>query len=102
MSGKTAGGSLLGLFVCVPQPTCNVDPPPGVRRARVLAGTEATVDGTLCVVAERRQTHAGAGSPSSAVAAGGRKPGCDRGAGVAAGERVVPKKPHGFYAFLAC
>jgi hypothetical protein len=41
------------------------------------------------VVAPWKPAHAGAGSPSSAVAAGGRKPRCDRGAGVAAGEHVT-------------
>jgi transposase len=45
--------------------------------------------GALCVVAERKPAHAGTTGPSGAVVAGRGEPGCDRGAGVAAGERVI-------------
>jgi hypothetical protein len=59
---------------------------------RILAGTEAAVEGTLCVVAERKPAHAGAASAPGPVPAGRRQPGCDRCADVAAGERVVTKQ----------
>ena len=76
------------MLVCVPQPARNVHSHPHLRRPRILAGAEAAVEGTVCVVAERDGTDPKAAGPSSAVAAGGGQPGDGSGAGVAAGERV--------------
>ena len=70
--GEVAGGSLLGMFVRVPQPEGNVDSHSHLRRPGFLAGAEAAVEGTICGVAERKGADSKIAGPSSAVAAGGR------------------------------
>ena len=50
---KLQEGPLLGVPVCVPQPTRNLDSHPHLRRPGVLAGAEAALEGAVRVVAER-------------------------------------------------
>ena len=76
------------MLVCVSQPPGHIDPNTHLRRPGVLAGTEAFVEGAVCMVAKREGSDPEIASPPSAVAAGGGEPGGDGGAGVARGEHV--------------
>ena len=71
--------SVLGLPVCVPQPSGDINPSVGVRRAGILAGDQASVQRTLSVVAagyrrRTRGTYPGAARAPSAGAIRGWQP----------------------------
>jgi hypothetical protein len=80
--------------VCVPQPAWIGDQGVGLRWAGLLAGSEAAVEGALCVVAERDGAGAGSAGPPSSVAVGSWQPGDGSTAGVATRERIE-KSPLG-------
>src|SRR5580700_11919880 len=96
VSGETADGSVLGMLGFLSQPARHVDPYLGLRRAGILAGAEAALEGAICVVAEWSGADACAGGASGTDAVGSRQPGCEGRAGVAAREReTIPIKKKG-------
>src|SRR6476646_5672151 len=78
--------------VYLPQPECEVDPHPGLRRSGILAGDQASVEGTFPMVADRPRSVEDVARASGAVAAGGRESGNRSGAGVAPSEPVKNTK----------
>src|SRR5207249_7562102 len=85
---ETRRRSVFRMPVYLPQPECEVDPHPGLRRSGVLAGDQASVEGAFPVVADRPRSVENVARASGAVAAGGRESGNRSGAGMASGEPV--------------